>query len=285
MSSLFDQLHYYTIGIFDKHGDPRTAHYPLVRTPWPTLFATLLYYLFVSHVGPRLMRDRKPLEIKPLIRTYNSLLLAWGIWGFTTGAPLVRFGLDLVGCVPVIPTDTSVKTLTQIHYGYMFFVSRFVEFADTIFFILRKKNNQVSSFHVFHHSIVPPLAWFFIKYSPGGNAGIFVFLNTFVHIVMYSYYTLATFPSLAPYLWWKKYLTQLQIVQFLIVIAFTLQPLFIPGCKFPKSIILVSTALACLFIYLFVDFYLKAYKKQRKAKADKDAAAAAAAECEGKKVK
>lgn len=43
----------------------------------------------------------------------------------------------------------------------------------------------------------------------------FGFANTFVHIWMYLYYALAAVgPSVHKYLWWKKYLTTLQMVSF-----------------------------------------------------------------------
>jgi len=37
-------------------------------------------------------------------------------------------------------------------------------------------------------------------------------VNSSVHVLMYSYYFLATFPSMRPYLWWKKYMTMIQLV-------------------------------------------------------------------------
>lgn len=37
-------------------------------------------------------------------------------------------------------------------------------------------------------------------------------LNSFIHVLMYSYYGLSTIPSMHKYLWWKKYLTQAQLV-------------------------------------------------------------------------
>ena len=44
-------------------------------------------------------------------------------------------------------------------------------------------------------------------------------LNSFVHVVMYAYYGLSVFPALRSFLWWKRYLTQLQLVScFLFVI-------------------------------------------------------------------
>jgi hypothetical protein len=37
--------------------------------------------------------------------------------------------------------------------------------------------------------------------------------NSFVHIIMYTYYAMSAVPFLRKYLWWKKYLTQLQMVR------------------------------------------------------------------------
>jgi len=38
-------------------------------------------------------------------------------------------------------------------------------------------------------------------------------INSFVHIIMYSYYFLAALgPKMRKHLWWKKYLTRIQIV-------------------------------------------------------------------------
>jgi hypothetical protein len=45
-------------------------------------------------------------------------------------------------------------------------------------------------------------------------------INTFVHVIMYSYYLLAALgPRFQKYLWWKKYLTVLQMVGFLLVVV------------------------------------------------------------------
>ena len=39
-------------------------------------------------------------------------------------------------------------------------------------------------------------------------------INSFVHIIMYSYYLLAALgPNVQKYLWWKKYITTLQMVR------------------------------------------------------------------------
>lgn len=49
----------------------------------------------------------------------------------------------------------------------------------------------------------------------GGHSTFFGLLNTFVHIVMYFYYFLTALgPQVQKYLWWKKYLTTLQMVSY-----------------------------------------------------------------------
>ncbi|PKU32072.1 elongation of very long chain fatty acids protein 5 [Limosa lapponica baueri] len=37
-------------------------------------------------------------------------------------------------------------------------------------------------------------------------------LNSFIHVLMYSYYGLSAVPAMRPYLWWKKYITQGQLM-------------------------------------------------------------------------
>ena len=43
---------------------------------------------------------------------------------------------------------------------------------DTFFFILRKKNNQISFLHVYHHATMFPLWWIGVKWVAGGQCTI-----------------------------------------------------------------------------------------------------------------
>lgn len=55
------------------------------------------------------------------------------------------------------------------------------------------------------------LNWQFLL--SGGNATFPNLLNNFVHICMYFYYMMSAMgPQYQKYLWWKKYMTELQIV-------------------------------------------------------------------------
>ncbi|CAL1294811.1 unnamed protein product [Larinioides sclopetarius] len=85
--------------------------------------------------------------------------------------------------------------------------------ALKVIFVLRKKNNQINFLHVFHHTTVPITTWFGISYGPGGYNTLFLMANSFIHVWMYLYYGLAAFgPKIQKYLWWKRYLTSLQLL-------------------------------------------------------------------------
>ena len=52
---------------------------------------------------------------------------------------------------------------------WWFYFSKLLEFMDTFFFILRKKNGQISFLHVYHHATMFPLWWIGVKWVAGGQ--------------------------------------------------------------------------------------------------------------------
>lgn len=79
----------------------------------------------------------------------------------------------------------------MVHASWWYYFSKFTEFLDTvninvslmkkiffsntkillnipqIFFVLRKKNNHISTLHVIHHGCMPMSVWFGVKFTPG----------------------------------------------------------------------------------------------------------------------
>lgn len=85
---------------------------------------------------------------------------------------------------------------------------------------------------------------------------------------MYAYYGLSALgPHMQPYLWWKKYITQLQIIQFLCILTYGLVfTLYNRG--YPAYFSHCLNFHALLYIYLFTSFYLKTYQKKGTGKAN-----------------
>ena len=94
---------------------------------------------------------------------------------------------------------------------------------------------------------------------------------------MYSYYLLSALgPAVQPYLWWKKYLTAFQMVQFIAIMVHAFQLLFI-DCNYPKAFVWWIGLHAVMFFFLFNEFYKQSYAQKQNIKKAKAAAAAAAA--------
>jgi hypothetical protein len=156
--------------------------------------------------------------------------------------------------------------------GYLFYFSKFVEMLDTVFFLWRGKVDQITFLHVFHHAAMPPSIWWGMKYAPGGIVYMFVVANSFIHVIMYTYYGLAA-AGLYRYLWWKNYLTLAQMLQFVVLIVHQGQ-IFVRStpCDYPKIFPAAIIFYATVFLILFSNFYIQAYwRKQRLAKGCKTA--------------
>lgn len=92
-------------------------------------------------------------------------------------------------------------------------MSKNIELLDTIFIIVRQKGSQLSFLHIYHHSTMSLVWWVGAKFVPGGSALNVALVNCVVHVLMYAYYAFATLGQrVRAYLWWKKYLTMLQLV-------------------------------------------------------------------------
>ncbi|CAH0407825.1 unnamed protein product [Chilo suppressalis] len=258
-----DDMHVF----MDKHGDPRTNPWFLMSSPLPTLIICLSYVYLVKVLGPRFMQNRKPYELKNVLIVYNLLQVLFSAWLFyEIGASGWFTGRYSYQCQPV-DHSKHPQTIRMVHACWWYYFSKFTEFFDTIFFVLRKKFDHVSTLHVIHHGVMPMSVWFGVKFTPGGHSTFFGLLNTFVHIIMYSYYMLAAMgPQMRPYLWWKKYLTTLQMVQFIGIMVHAFQLLFIE-CDYPRAFVWWIGMHAVMFFFLFKDFYNQSYSSKTKVRA------------------
>lgn len=251
--------------VFDKNGDPRTANWFLMSSPLPTLSICLSYVFVVKVLGPKLMENRKPFQLRNALIAYNLFQVIFSSWLFYECLMGGWWGEYSFRCQPVDKSHNPTA-MRMVHACWWYYFSKFTEFMDTIFFVLRKKDQHVSTLHVIHHGCMPMSVWFGVKFTPGGHSTFFGLLNTFVHIIMYSYYLLAALgPQIQKYLWWKKYLTSLQMVQFVAIMVHAFQLLFI-DCNYPRAFVWWIGLHAVMFFFLFKEFYNQQYNKPKKGK-------------------
>jgi hypothetical protein len=140
---------------WDEFGDARVESMPFMKGgPWTVLSVVGSYLLLVKLIGPWYMRNREPFDLRPFILIYNALMVGFNGLGFLCGLWITSGIRKTWDCSPIDRSPTFINLLF-IYFGWMYFASKFADLLDTAFFVLRKKNNQITLLHVFHHSVMP----------------------------------------------------------------------------------------------------------------------------------
>nr|XP_046213702.1 elongation of very long chain fatty acids protein 4-like [Oncorhynchus gorbuscha] len=183
----------------------------------------MCYLLFIG-VGPKLMAQTAS-QPQPVLIVYNFAMVcmsAFVFYEFTVSSWLANYSLL---CQPVDYSTSSVPE-QMAKVCWWFYSSKVIELSDLVFFILRKKNSHLTFLHVYRHGTMIFNWWAGVKYVAGVRFLIGL-INSLVHVVMYLYYWLAALGHhMQRYLWWKRYLTFLQLLHFLIVTIYTSTNLF-----------------------------------------------------------
>ena len=152
---------YYWSQYWDKHCDSRTVHFWLMSGgPWKLLAITTIYILMIIF-SILLMRKRKPFEIRMPMFIYNVCLILINLYFFYKSFWWTNYGKELLKFrfPSVSDQSTRAKNITNLYMYYL--LSKFIDYFDTFFFILRKKNNQITPLHVYHHISVPIVGWIY----------------------------------------------------------------------------------------------------------------------------
>jgi elongation of very long chain fatty acids protein 4 len=194
-------------------------------------------------------------ESMVLYNVAQVLLNGWMVYKFIDA--LVNKGHPFVGDINTVHTGASYAV--WVHY-----CDKYLEFFDTYFMVLRGKMDQVSFLHIYHHTTIAWAWWSGCSLFPGGDAYFGALLNSWIHVMMYSYYALSLLKISCP---WKKYLTQAQLLQFASVIVYSgfsyaKWPTEIRNYKHTLAVAIQIFEMLSLFI-LFSQFYKKKYTKNK----------------------
>jgi len=262
-STLMETFHTNYHYLFTELRDPRVDNWLFMSSPWPVLALCGLYYYIIRIAGPAFMKNREPYDIQKVMIAYNFFQTFFSLWIFSKATYFWMSGRYNWLCQPVDYTD-SVDGYLAADMTWWYFFSKFIDYFDSFFFVLRKKWGHLSTLHVVHHGIMPFTAWWGIKFVGGGHTTFCGFLNMGVHVVMYFYYLMSAMgPQVQKYLWWKRYLTTMQLGQFVTFFLHASLPLFIT-CDFPKVFSYVILFHGAMFFLLFANFYRQAYMKKPK---------------------
>ncbi|KAI9758559.1 MAG: hypothetical protein M4579_002994 [Chaenotheca gracillima] len=245
------------------------AHETPMATITETAGVLVLYYAAVFG-GNRFMKNRAPMDLNKLVMFHNLFLT------LASGVLLALFLEQLVptvarkGCFYAICNANGGWTKSLSALYYLNYLLKYVELLDSIFLVLKKK--PPIFLHYYHHGATVLLCYYQLT-EPTAVSWVPITLNLTVHVVMYWYY-FQTARGIS--VWWKRYITQLQITQFVIDLAFIYYASYTyftsahfpwmphagkctAGDKSASSGMIILTSYLCLFIA----FYIRTYRSQK----------------------
>lgn len=252
------------------------AQTPLSTTP--AVMATLVSYLVTIFGIQAFMKNKQPQKLNTLFQAHNV---------FLSSGSLLLLVLMLEEIAPIYWKNGFFFAIChqdawtpRMEFYYMInYYFKYIELIDTIFLALKKK--PLAFLHVFHHSATALLCFSQLNGKTSISWTV-ITLNLTVHVIMYYYYY-ATAGGAK--IWWKKYLTTMQIVQFILdlfIVYFGTWQHFahayrpdlphVGNCAGAESAALAGCALLTSYLGLFINFYFQTYKKPVKATANGHAA-------------
>lgn len=236
-----------------------------------TVFIIPAYLLFVYLIGPRMMKDKPAFKLKKFMCIYNILQVLSCLYLIDRMWKLASWDIfNTTKCKIYSPNTDKEEYKLYIDLVFKIYLLKVFELTDTVIFVLRKKQRQISFLHVFHHSSTITVAWLPIHYFKSSANWFSVYLNTWVHVVMYSYYFFANVCSaetMKKFTLIKKCITITQMVQFVLVL---IQAVYIKiYCQIHSALLLYYVCVVIIIFYGFYDFYKKSYSNNLNSKIKK----------------
>jgi len=249
--NFFDQFEY------------KLGEVPLSALPWPPIVCVA--YLISVYLLSRYMKNKEAWNLHSF-RIIHNAILCFGSFMMVVGMLNSLANIYHQGGTEALVCDENGLQMkgNLFSWYYIFYLSKFYEFIDTYILILRKK--PLTFLHVFHHFITALLCWLGL-YDGTAMQWTVIVMNGSVHVFMYYYYLAMSFNS---EIWWKKYLTTMQITQFCADLVLCLPYYYYDivlgkNCAGTSLVLGISNAVLISFLILFINFFQKTYTAPKNA--------------------
>lgn len=215
----------------------------------------------MKFIGPRYMKDRQPYDLRWAIRVFNVCQISYNMFMIVRAMnePGYFPNFFSFGCASITMQEAQIFEYNVFRAFWHYMTNKMLDFFDTAFFVLRKKQSHVTFLHVFHHVSMVFVVWFMLKYYPGVEPIVAGFVNATIHVLMYTYYLLSSFGQTFGFVYrFKKYLTLAQIAQFVVLLIYYLLATQY-SCGYNMIVVRLLCFEAVSNLCLFINFYRKTY--------------------------
>eukprot|EP00117_Sycon_ciliatum_P030324 scpid67126/ scgid23938/ Elongation of very long chain fatty acids protein 6; 3-keto acyl-CoA synthase elovl6; ELOVL fatty acid elongase 6 len=230
------------------------------RDVTPYALCIVVAYLSLVFLGVRWMKDRPPFSLRRTLVLWNvglawfSMFGTWRVVQFAARRTVQGRWID------VICDKESFEAHEGGLWSFIFALSKFVEFGDTAFIVLRKK--KLTLLHWYHHASVLLYCWFgFIDAAATGK--LFGLLNLIVHSMMYTYYSITATGMWRIPSYVNIIITSTQLLQMALGIVATSIAYYRrvnnTGCDVSYTLIYAAFAMYASYLVLFINFFYKTY--------------------------
>ena len=214
-------------------------------------YGAALAYMVVIAALVRIMRNRKPFDLRGVLVFWNGLLSVASAIGALVMVPFVVHELSTHGLRAFICSENWHRYPAVAYVTGLFVWSKLPELLDTVFLALRKR--EIMLLHWYHHVTVLLYVWWSAHHNVGATGAIFCAMNLVVHAIMYGYYALGSMGYRPPF---PIAITILQIAQ---MIAGTYVVVVSMACSTHDSTTYAALIMYSSYAVLFTLFFLERY--------------------------
>ena len=225
-------------------------------------------YVALLFIGKQWMSEKSPYRLKGQLIGWNAFLALFSFFGSLSLVPnllhlVYKKGFYFSVCLANTTNNPHIGV-----WGFLFVLSKILEFMDTGFLVLRKK--PVTFLHWYHHTTVLIYSWYVLGSLSTASGLWFSAVNFAVHSVMYSYYFLRAasirVPSQVALIITVFQILQMFLGLFINIIVFYQRIVLENPCNANRFSIYMGLVVYGSYAILFMNFFIKRYLLKGKGK-------------------
>jgi hypothetical protein len=202
-----------------------------------------LFYLVLIFALKHMMRNQSAFSLKIPMLVYNAVQVFLSLLMAVQLAPFLGNNFFNISG----KFSSKIELWVLVHY-----VTKYLDMLDSVFMVLRKKGDQLSFLHVYHHCTIGVIWGLLLHYGVGNGAAFFgAWINSLVHALMYFHYLWTSLGFKNPL---KPYLTMFQMFQFSLCILQAVLAVAFDN-QIPREWCFLQLCYHMTLLYLFMNFF------------------------------